>query len=180
MAIRAVEQLRRVELTYSRVIQQTRKVTGFKSVEVDEVFAEIFAGLPRDHRDRIQDRLAPVPPVYTDRAQFVAAVRSMLAYLLRIGDPEALIKIRLRIFGDAVGVSMGALVAGWSDAGRGTSVAYGRSDAADAALARWALDEPALDRFASSHYGLFRRCRDGDGETLWLILRTKGAACMTV
>ncbi len=181
MAGRAVEQLGRVELTYNRVIGQVNRTVQLEPVNLDGVLGMILAGLPEDRRRAVQCQAEPTRPVWADRAQLADAVSAMLAYLLRIGDADAPISVRVRGFGDAMGLSMTKQAAGAPGAAPSTRAAGGPSapDAADEALARFALDEPGLHQFAASHHGLFRRRRTVEGETLRLVLRTKEAPCTT-
>ena len=94
----------------------------------------------------------------------------MLAYMLRIGGlPD--IDVRLRRFGEAVGISMSKPAPAAGKA-RGCGRALAR-DPLDEALARFALDEPGLHQFALTQRGLFRRRPTPGGESLRLVLRTE-------
>jgi PAS domain-containing protein len=165
---RAIQHLSRVELTYDLVIDEATRTSEPALVRVQDVLTDAKSQLPAELRDRIRIHDEIDPTVRTDRTRFAGAVSAMLAYMLRIGGPSE-IEIRLRVYGDAVGISMSKPASTEPPLETGTL----SSDPIDEALARFALDEPGLHKFALSQRGLFRRRRTAGGESLRLVLRTE-------
>lgn len=169
LAGRAIQHLSRVELTYDRVIDEATRTSEPALVRARDVLMDAQAQLPAELGERVKLHDEIDPTVRTDRAGFAAAVNAMLAYMLRIGGPSE-VEIRLRMYGDAVGISMSKTTLLETTPETETCT----SNPIDEALARFALDEPGLHQFAMSQRGLFRRRRKtAGGESLRLVLRTE-------
>lgn len=174
MADRAIEQLAQVDLSYDQVVGHALADDGAPVADVAAAVRDCIESLPPKHRTLIQagDSDEPILAVAADSKQFDSAVKCMLAYLLRVGDPDGPITFRARSPGDLVAITLTKPLheeyLAKAEAERCGPVLAARFP--NEARALCALDEPRLDRFARKAGGSFRRRRSGDGEILRLVL----------
>lgn len=173
MADHAIEQLLSVDLTYGRVMGQVEAEQSLVPIDVAQALGSVVASLPPQHRSMIHlDVEEDLPEVTADAEQFRTVLRSMCAYLLRIGDPDAPISMRAHAPGDMVAIvlfkphSAELLAEAAGPEGRTVPPDPALSEAH--ALAT--LNEPRLHHFAATAGGMFRRRRSFKGDTLRLVL----------
>jgi hypothetical protein len=159
-----------VELTYDRLLESDGRGRR-RRLNMAAVLADTVRTLPPLQRELVRVKTAPGKQHYVscDRDRLAAALESMVAYLLRIGDSEAPISARLQKAGDGIELRLfkPRQVRRCADDGACAAAA------ADEARARAALDEPKLYQLAALQDGRFSRRRGGHGETLRLVLAAK-------
>lgn len=172
LADHAIKQLGRVELTYDQLAE--RQGGGHRSkLAPSTVLNEVVEDLPPLQRDlvKIVRSSGRLPVVRCDHAQLRSALKSMLAYMLRVGGVGNPVEIRLRAVSGLVEFRL--FKRRNSDPGLPDHDAES-STAIDEARARAALDEPRLISIAAGHGGRFSRRRGAHGETLRLSVAAKG------
>ena len=169
IASRAIEQLGQVDLSYERVIDRA-EASESHGAQVSVAIANTLTALSLDKSGSVDvDIAADLPSVRAGEAQLASAIKTMLGYLLHVGNPNGAISIRARPIGGGVYVTMHKSHSK-SHAEGDQQRASGVAARLDDARARLLLDEPRLSRFAEHVGGVFRNRHSREADILRLVL----------